>query len=137
MQSFKKTPAARLAVEISLADEGPGNVCSYLQRSQLPDRTMLSHHACIQVISVVAGLLKPLARNLRESSTLAFYDIDTALVASATFPGNEVVSIQDSDSSVQIGLLYVIGCPTGQVKRSVEHGVDHVDAPQAYGPPAG
>ena len=68
-----------------------------------------------QVISVVAGLLKPLARNLRESSTLAFHDIDAALVASATFPDNEVISIQDSDCSVQNGLLYVFGCPTGQV----------------------
>ena len=83
-----------------------------------------------QVISVVAGLLKPLAHNLRDSSTLAFYDIDTALVASATFPDNEVISIQDSDYSVQNDLLYVFGCPTGQVQRPDEHGFGHADAPE-------
>lgn len=69
--------------------------------------------------TLIAGLLDPLDSGVRGNCKVAFYDIQTALIASEQLR-DEVLSVQDFQPSDISGVLFVVGVPTGQVLSKID-----------------
>lgn len=75
----------------------------------------------LQVSELISGLLRALDADIQGSCTLAFHDVDAALVASDLF-SNEVLSVQGFEAHNQAGILLIVGVPSGQVCSSAKSG---------------